>query len=462
MVDRIIAAFAALFIITACGFARAQGVAKAEPLRPPTSAIVPELKVSASTAAEAEAMLDGNVFFAAGRDVDVQIQPLIKIKTKNGLGQIFGTSEQSTDSPTWRAGLASRFVFYNDGMDIYRKNKARADSLGLRQRAFAACRIECRLDEWVGKKLECANLTTKVNECVSAGSACLVEKASLDACTIALAEIQKDQGDKCKPFVDHYKKGGANYKNYGPKHMCEAGVTVLKLDMTHPMLLPPFALSGGVAFGSDLKTYFDNSDPENMKLVEDERHSAWKVSARATHVFSRWVTLEYGLEFAREVKDRKRKGRACDDQGVILEGERDVDPPAEGNDDDVDVDLCREEVLGAPTRGYVLTPMVEYGIVGEEGLGWRVSMGPKVGVRFPDDGDASIESLAWRVPIALEAISLPKAVSGDVKGLLRIVPYIENAAAKDELGRNVRDWRFAVNFELLAQRTLFSSVAPDL
>ena len=62
------------------------------------SSVIPELKLAASTAREAEAMLSGNIYLG-GAAIDVQLQPLVKIKTNNGIGQILETSEVSSNSP---------------------------------------------------------------------------------------------------------------------------------------------------------------------------------------------------------------------------------------------------------------------------------------------------------------------------------------------------------------------------
>ena len=218
----------------------------------------------------------------------------------------------------------------------------------------------------------------------------------------------------------------------------------------------------GVAFGSDPKTFLNTADDENIQLVEDEPFGAWKIAAKATHVFSRWATIEYGAEFSRQAKDQETKGRFCEPQGVIVKGSLDSEPLAPGDEADVPVERCREELLGAPTGGHVLAGLADYGIVGEKGLGWRWSIGPRIEVRIPEDGRATVDSLQLRMPVAWEALSFPKDVTADIKGVIRIVPYVENARTQNSQNEYVRDWRFVINFEVLAQRTLFSSVAPEL
>lgn len=430
---------------------------------------IPELKLAASTSAEAEAMLDGSIYFAATEEVDLQVQPLVKVKTARGLGQLLATSDLSSDSLPWRVGIAARLVVYGSDENSFIQNSATFRRI--KKTAGTRCMAECEKSMTSSQApvspTDCDPISAEAAACVAPEAACDTLRYQAIMCSLeaARASSQAQDSKNCGAFQTAHHSKLENWRIYDYEDFCTAGQAVVRegdSTLIPPrVLLPAHAISVGVAFGSDAKTYLDTTDSQNIALVENRRSDVWKIAARATHIFSRWATLEYGTELSREAKDSKKKGRFCEPQGVIVKGSMDTEPLMAGDQEDVPVERCREELLGAPTRGYVFASSAEYGIVGEEGLGWRWSTGPRLQLRFQGD-DIAVDSLQWRMPIAIEALSLPKDVSGDVKGVVRLVPYIENAAAKNSQNEDVRDWRFVVAFELLAQRTLFASVAPEL
>ena len=356
-------------------------------------------------------MLNGSLYVNLGTRFDLQVQPLVKVKTKDGLGQLFSVGESSSSLP-WRAGLVLRGVIYGSSPLVQYASDVTL-AAPLKRAALAKC---------------------------------------VTACTT-------DAPDGCEGFRKVKKEKGDNSERYDFDEFCVAGQDIIKHGIPYRLALPPTAISVGLAYGRETNTYVDVSNKDNALLREDQGADTWKVAALATHVFSRWATLEYSIQYSRDVTTSKEKGKYCSQRGTVVNGSPDAslstdesltDPP------DLAVLYCREEQLGAPTVGRGVTAWVEHGIVDGDGASWRMSYGPSINFGFKN-GSTQVNSLAFRTPISIAVASLSPSVSSDYKGILRLVPSIENRSGKAE-----REWRFVLSLELLAQRSLFSSIAPEL
>ncbi|MFO0617234.1 MAG: hypothetical protein U0414_31850 [Polyangiaceae bacterium] len=367
--------------------------------------VLPELKLDAKTDGKAEAMLAATIVFPAGRN-DIQVQPLFKLKTQDGIGNLFSVGDGG--SAPWRAGASVQLVHYWDargGFDV-----GQPFGLAQKQRAGALCEQVC--------------------------------KSSGDA-------------PGCKTFLEYQEKSKVKFSLFDYEKFCKAGQDFIEETTVHRIQAPPFALSLGFVYGNDELTYLDNSTPSDVKLVKNEGHDQWRIGVLGTHVWNPWATLEYSVQFGREVSNSKKLGKWCTDEGTLINK-----PPKEGGADPPDspVQSCREEALGKPDASYKLDIFAEYGLISEGASRWRLALGPHLSVAFPDGKSAKIDKISLQLPFAVDVIGLPNAVSGDFKGIVRVVPAIENAAGDG----NERDWRFVLGIELLAQRTLFSTVANEL
>ena len=459
---------------------------------------LPELKVSANTTGSAEFSVRGSAAIATGPNSDLLFWPIAKVQTADGFARLLNVDSQSdtqtVDTVPWRLGIAFGYMSFDESpatpvAEVYARKK-KAD-LQCRKGCVAGQDDYCKriapalaetkkpaeavdIEQYCAKGKQ-AYADEDKKQLAGAGKFCGTPDVTADKlCTegreaykSALKVARQDAFNLCwsAECTGVEEKGFCTLASTRPVYQsvdnalfCDEGKEILKKPFRpdEASLLPPFTISAGATFGQDGFKYYDHPASDQTLLEKgDSRRWGIKAGVAASQVFSRWSTLEWGAFYERKASAASDSLHWCTPKGNVAHTGTTYDPLNPSTFDAAAT--CNDTIVGAPSTSNSLALFAEYGLTGPKGEGWRIAFGPHFKVAKQPGQDVQVSSLSFGIPLYLDLQTLPKDY-GAYRAVVRLTPAIETYRDKD----NGLQRRFMLTLDLLAQRTLFASVADLL